>query len=405
MAIISGIIVFSGIILILVAFLTLAERYLVNTGNVTIGINGDPEKAVSVPAGSSLLATLANEKIFVPSACGGGGTCAQCKCVIAEGGGDILPTEIGHLSRAEQKEGVRLACQVKVKNDMEIEVEPEIFDIQTFKATVVSNENVATFIKAPILQLEEGVNIDFKAGGYIQIRVPKEHIKFSDFDIDQEYRGDWEKFNLFKLETKIDEEVERAYSMANHPAEGNRLMFTIRIATPPPGRNVPPGLCSSYVFSWKPGDVVELSGPYGEFFINDSDAEMVYIGGGAGMAPMRSHLFHLFHTMKTNRKVSFWYGARSMRENFFEEDFEQIEKEFPNFSYHLALSDPLPEDNWEGPTGFIHSVVLEEYLKNHEDPTEIEYYICGPPLMISAVTNMLDDLGVDPENIRFDDFG
>jgi Na+-transporting NADH:ubiquinone oxidoreductase subunit F len=401
---IIGTLIFTFIILLLVAFLAIAEKYLVNSGAVTIGINGDADKGVQVAAGSTLLSTLADHKIFIPSACGGGGTCAQCKCVVTSGGGDILPTEIGHLSRSEQKEGVRLSCQVKVKSDMEIEVPAEIFEIKKFKAKVLENPNVATFIKAPVLELEPGVDLDFKAGGYIQIQVPKLDLKFNEFDIPKEYSEDWEKYKLYDLALKTDEPIERAYSMANHPAEGNRLMFTIRIATPPPGTSHPPGICSSYVFNLKEGDEVELAGPFGEFFINDSDSEMVYVGGGAGMAPMRSHIFDLFHTKKTNRKVSFWYGARSVRENFFVEDFESIQKDFPNFSYNVAMSDPLPEDNWTGPTGFIHQVLLENYLKDHPDPTEIEYYLCGPPMMIDAVTDMLYDLGVESKNIRYDAF-
>lgn len=395
--------VFTLVIMGLTVALMIAAKKLVPQGNVKITIND--EKVVEAPAGGTLLGTLANEKIFLPSACGGGGTCAMCKCQVLDGGGNILPTEKTHINHREERQGMRLACQVKVRGDMKIKVPDEIFSIKRYTGTVVSNENVATFIKATNLSIDDGEVLKFKAGGYIQIEVPPGTYRAKDFDIPEEYRADWDKYNLWDLEVTVDEPVFRAYSMANHPAEGNKVMTTIRYATPPPGKpGIPPGKCSSYVFSLKPGDKVTFSGPYGEFFIKDTNREMVYIGGGAGMAPMRSHIFHLFHTLKTDRKVSFFYGARSLRENFYEEDFREIEKNFPNFKYTLALSDPLPEDNWTGPVGFIHKVAFETYLKDHEDPTEIEYYLCGPPLMIDAVINMLHELGVEDEMIAYDKF-
>lgn len=398
--------VFAGVILLLVVLLMVARRQLVPQGNVTITINDDPNKAIQVSPGQTLLSALASERIFIPSACGGGGTCAMCKCQVVDGGGDILPTETGHIKLAERKENWRLACQVKVKQDMKIEVPEEIFGIQKWECEVVSNDNVATFIKEFVVKLPEGETLDFESGGYIQIDVPKYRTPFKDFDIGEEYREDWDNFDLWKYEGSNSEDgVFRAYSMANHPAEGNIVMLNIRIATPPRGMDVPPGVCSSYIFGLKPGDKVVVSGPYGEFHIQDTDREMVYIGGGAGMAPLRSHLFHLFHTLKTGRRVSYWYGARSLREMFYWEDFKKIEEEFPNFTFHLALSNALPEDNWEGPTGFIHQVLHDDYLSKHDAPEDIEYYMCGPPLMIAAVNNMLDELGVPPEMIRFDDFG
>jgi Na+-transporting NADH:ubiquinone oxidoreductase subunit F len=397
--------IFTGTIVILVMLLGVAKSKLVASGPVRILINEDEEKSPTVQAGGTLLGALADEKIFLPSACGGGGTCAMCKCQILEGGGDILPTEVGHLTRVEQKTHWRLACQVKVKNDMKIHVPEEIFSIKKFVCTVRSNENVATFIKEFDLEIDDGQTLDFQAGGYIQIDIPPYEVSYRDFDIPEEYRGDWDKFDLWRYTARNDEEIFRAYSMANHPAEGNRVMLNVRIASPPPGLEVPPGIASSYIFGRKPGDKVVVSGPYGEFFIKDTKREMIYIGGGAGMAPMRSHLFHLFHTLKTrDRKVSFFYGARSLREAFYGEEFEAIEKEFDNFKYTLALSEPLPEDEWTGHVGFIHQVVLETYLRDHPDPGEVEYYLCGPPMMISAVQRMLDELGVDPEMIAFDAF-
>lgn len=398
-----SVIVFTAVILGLTLALMLAAKKLVAQGNIKIVIND--EKSIEVPAGSTLLTTLANEKIFIPSACGGGGTCAMCKCQVFEGGGDILPTELAHVSRREAKDGVRLACQVKVRGDMKIAVPDEIFSIKRYTGTITSNDNVATFIKATNATIDGGEVLNFKAGGYIQIEVPVGEYPAKSFDIPEKFRDDWDKFKMWDLTCVVDEPVFRAYSMANHPAEGNKIMTTIRYANPPPGSvGIPPGKCSSYIFTLKPGDKITFSGPYGEFFIKDTKREMVYIGGGAGMAPMRSHLFHLFHTLKTDRKVSFFYGARSLRENFYMQDFLDIEEKFPNFKYTLALSSPLPEDNWTGPTGFIHQVALETYLQDHEDPTEIEYYLCGPPMMIDAVITMLHELGVEDDMIAFDKF-
>lgn len=404
--IIVSTIVFTGVILLLVSLLALVEAKFVKKGACKIFVNDDPNP-ISVSAGGNLLRTLSETKIFLPSACGGGGTCAMCKCQVLEGGGSILPTETGQLTRAQQKEHYRLACQVKVRNDMKIRIPDEVFHIKKFDCTVRSNRNVATFIKEFVLELPPGETLHFQAGGYIQIDIPPYQVNFKDFAIEEKFRGDWDKYHLWDLKSKNDEAIFRAYSMANHPAEGNIVMLNIRIATPPPrDMTLPPGKASSYIFNLKPGDKATISGPYGEFFIKDTKREMIYIGGGAGMAPMRSHLFHLFHTLKTrDRKVSFWYGARSCREMFYTEDFNNIEKEFSNFSYHVALSEPMPEDNWTGPKGFIHQVVLENYLKNHEEPEEIEYYLCGPPMMIAAVQKMLDSLGVPPEMIAFDSFG
>ena len=400
--------VFSGLVLMLVLILNFAESKLLPQGDVTIEINGDSEKNITTRPGSTLLSVLAGQSVFLPSACGGGGTCAMCECQVMEGGGEILPTETGHISRSMAKENWRLACQVKIKDNMKIQVPDEIFSIQKWEATVESNNNVATFIKELVLNLPEGENLKFQAGGYIQIDIPEYHnLSFSDFEIEDEYHPDWDQYKIWDLVANNDEPVFRAYSMANHPAEGNRVMLNVRIATPPPSlwNEAPPGLASSYIFNLKPGDKVTISGPYGEFFIKDTEREMVYIGGGAGMAPMRSHLFHLFQTLKTGRKVSFWYGARSVREMFYDEHFKEIENKFPNFSYNVALSEPMEEDNWSGHTGFIHQVLHDEYLKNHEDPTEIEYYMCGPPPMINACDGMLDSLGVDKEMIAYDSFG
>jgi len=400
--------VFTGVILVLVLILNFAESKLLPQGNVNILINDEPDKAIVTRPGSTLLSVLANETIYLPSACGGGGTCAMCKCQVLEGGGDILPTEVGHVSRSEAKDNWRLACQVKVKENMKIHVPDEIFSIRKWECTVKSNENVATFIKELVLDLPEGESLNFQAGGYIQIDIPEyRNLLFKDFDVEDEYHPDWDKYKIWNLVANNDEPLFRAFSMANHPAEGNRIMLNVRIATPPPPlwNDVPPGLATSYIFNLKTGDKVTISGPYGDFFIKETDREMVYIGGGAGMAPMRSHLFHLFQTLKTGRKVSFWYGARSLREMFYDDQFKEIEKQFPNFSYNVALSDAMEDDNWMGATGFIHQVLHDEYLSKHEDPTELEYYLCGPPPMISAVEGMLDNLGVEPEMIAFDSFG
>ena len=397
--------VFAGVILVLVALLTVARSQLVASGEVTIMVNG--ERALRVEPGSSLMSTLASQKLFIPSACGGGGTCGQCVCKVTSGGGEVLATETGILSLRERKDGMRLGCQVKVKQDMVIEVPEEVFGVKKWECTVRSNENVATFIKELVLDLPKGEILGFQAGGYIQIDIPKyAGLSYTNFEVEDEYRGDWDRFKLWDFVANNPEDCFRAYSMANHPAEGNMVMLNVRIASPPP-RNpgVPPGIASSYIFNMKPGDKVTISGPYGEFFIQDTDREMVYIGGGAGMAPLRAHLFHLFHTLKTGRKVAYWYGARSLREVFYWDHFKDIEERFPNFTFHLALSDALPEDNWDGPTGFIHQVLHENYLKDHEAPEDCEYYMCGPPMMVQAVMGMLDNLGVSKEDIHFDDFG
>ena len=403
-----GVTVVSAIIISLVLLINFAEGKLLPQGDISILINDDSENQVKTRPGSTLLNVLSNQTIFLPSACGGGGTCAMCKCQVLDGGGEILPTETGHISRSEAKDNWRLACQVKVKEDMKIRVPDEIFSIQKWECTVESNTNVATFIKELVLNLPEGENLNFEAGGYIQIDIPEYHgLLFSGFEVEEEYHPDWDKFKIWDLVANNEEPVFRAYSMANHPAEGNRVMLNVRIATPPPPlwNEAPPGLASSYIFNLKPGDKVTVSGPYGEFFIKDTDREMVYIGGGAGMAPMRSHLFHLFNTLKSGRKVSFWYGARSMREMFYDEQFKEIARKFPNFTYNVALSEPMEEDNWTGYTGFIHQVLHDQYLKDHEDPTELEYYMCGPPPMINACDNMLDSLGVEKEMIAYDSFG
>jgi Na+-transporting NADH:ubiquinone oxidoreductase subunit F len=400
--------VFTGVILILVLIINFAENKLLPQGEMTITVNDEEDKKFKVRPGGTLLSALADETIYLPSACGGGGTCAMCKCQVLDGGGGILPTETGHISRNEAKENWRLACQVKVKEDMNIHVPDEIFSIRKWECIVKSNENVATFIKELVLDLPEGENLNFQAGGYIQIDIPEyRNLLFKDFDVEDEYHPDWDKYKIWNLVANNDEPIFRAFSMANHPAEGNRIMLNVRIATPPPPlwNDVPPGLASSYIFNLKPGDKVTISGPYGEFFIKETDREMVYIGGGAGMAPMRSHLFHLFQTLKTGRKVSFWYGARSLREMFYDDHFKDLEDQFPNFNYQVALSDAMEEDNWKGSTGFIHQVLHDEYLSKHEDPTEVEYYMCGPPPMISAVEGMLDSLGVEPEMIAYDSFG
>ena len=395
------------VILSLVFLIYLAEKKLLPDGDVQILINDDKDKSPIVKPGSTLLSALSSQNIFIPSACGGGGTCAMCKCQILEGGGDILPTEVSHFSRSEVKDNWRLSCQVKVKNDMKIQIPDEFFNVKKWVCTVLSNHNVATFIKELVLKLPEGENLNFKAGGYIQIEYPKFNLIYDQMDIEKEYHEDWDKFNLWGLKLDNKEESFKAFSMANHPAEGNIIKLNVRVATPPPPLwdKVPPGVASSYIFNLKPSDKVTISGPYGEFFIKDTNKEKIYIGGGAGMAPLRSHLFHLFHTENTKSKISYWYGARSLREMFYNDEFQDMALKNPNFKYNVALSDALPEDNWKGYTGFIHQVVYDNYLKNHEDPTEVEYYLCGPPLMINAVKQMLHDLGVEPEMIAFDDFG
>ena len=407
MEIVIAVVAFTSVVLVIVGGLLAAEKKLVAQGEVSIEINGDTDGALAVSPGTNLLTAMATSKIFLPSACGGGGTCAMCKCQIFEGGGDLLPTEAGHINRKEAKDNWRLACQVKVKEDMKIGIPDEIFGIKKFRCLVRSNENVATFIKELVLEIQDGETLDFEAGGYIQIDIPEySNLSYKSFDVEDEYREDWDKWDLWKYTANNDEDCFRAYSMANHPAEGQIVMLNVRIATPPPGKDdVPPGIASSYIFDLKPGDEVYVSGPYGEFFQQKTQREMCFIGGGAGMAPMRSHLFDLFHTQKTDRKVSFWYGARSRREMFYDEQFKDIEKDFPNFKYHVALSNALPEDDWEGYEGFIHQVLQDNYLMKHDAPEDIEYYLCGPPMMNEAVFRMLDEMGVDDEMIRFDDFG
>lgn len=421
--------VFLVVVLILVSVLLFAKSKLSPSGPVKINVNS--EKDLVVESGDTLLTTLSNNKLFLPSACGGGGTCAMCKCQVMSGGGEILPTEAPYFTRKEIQENWRLSCQVKVKQDMDIVIPEEVFGIKKWECEVVSNYNVASFIKEFVVRLPEGENLDFEAGGYIQIDVPVCTVDFKDIDITShpelgrdpmDFKSEWDKFGLWKLTMKNDEPIFRAYSMANHPAEGNIIMLNIRIATPPWDRAkndwmaVNPGICSSFVFGCKPGDKVTISGPYGEFFIKDTGAEMLYIGGGAGMAPMRSHLFHLFHTLKTDRKVTYWYGGRSKRELFYLEHFKKIEEQFPNFQFFVALSEPAEEDNWkvkkdihdkegDGFVGFVHQVVIDQYLNHHEAPEDIEFYFCGPPLMNQAVLKMVDDWGVPPENVAFDDFG
>ena len=411
LTILAAVVIFLILTLLLVAILLLAKAKLTPSGELKIRING--EREVITSAGSTLLSSLAANKIFLPSACGGGGSCGMCRCQVEEGGGEILPTEVGFFTRKQIKDHYRLACQVKVKNDLEIKIPQSILGIKKWECEVVSNNNVASFIKEFVVRLPEGETLNFQPGSYIQIDVPKYDIKFADMDIDDKYRDEWDKFKMWGLVCKNDEETYRAYSMANHPAEGNIVMLNIRIATPPFDRNtgtwaagIKPGICSSYIFSRKPGDKVTVSGPYGEFHILNTKREMLYIGGGAGMAPLRSHLLHLFKTLKTtDRKISYWYGARSRREIFYEEDFRAIERDFPNFSFHIALSDPQPEDNWTGYTGFIHQVIYDHYLKDHDAPEDIEYYMCGPGPMANAVKKMLWDLGVPREKLMYDDFG
>jgi Na+-transporting NADH:ubiquinone oxidoreductase subunit F len=400
-----GVAVFTIVVIVLVFLIVGARKFLVPSGNVDIRVND--RKTLNVGVGGKLLNVLADQGIFVSSACGGGGTCAQCKVQVYDGGGDILPTERGHINNREAREGWRLSCQVAVKQNMTIDVPEEALETRKWECTVRSNRNVATFIKELILELPTGEDVNFKSGGFIQIEVPPHELKYSTFDIEKEYHADWDKYNLWRFASKVDEQVYRAYSMANYPGEKGIIMLNVRVATPPPRaeKDVPPGKVSSYIFNLKPGDKCTISGPYGEFFIKETEAEMVYIGGGAGMAPLRSHIYELFKNMETHRKVSYWYGARSMREMFYEDEFEQLAGDNDNFSLHVALSDPLPEDNWTGPTGFIHQVLLDNYLKDHPAPEDCEYYICGPPMMLQAVRKMLDDLGVESENIAYDDFG
>ncbi|MEH6687031.1 MAG: NADH:ubiquinone reductase (Na(+)-transporting) subunit F [Halopseudomonas sabulinigri] len=404
MEIFLGVGMFTAIVLSLVAIILIARSKLVSSGDVTIEVNG--ERTVTVAAGSKLLNTLSANGIFLSSACGGGGTCAQCKCIVESGGGEMLPTEESHFTKREAKEGWRLSCQTPVKQDMKIEVPEEVFGVKKWECTVESNPNVATFIKELTLKLPEGESVDFRAGGYVQLECPPHAVNYKDFDIQPEFRGDWDKFDLWRYTSKVDETVIRAYSMANYPEERGLVKFNIRVASPPPGRDdLPAGQMSSWVFGLTEGDKVTVYGPFGEFFAKDTDAEMVFIGGGAGMAPMRSHIFDQLKRLHSTRKITFWYGARSLREAFYVDEYDTLAAENDNFEWHLALSDPLPEDNWEGPTGFIHNVLLENYLKEHPAPEDCEYYMCGPPMMNASVIKMLQDLGVEPENILLDDFG
>ncbi|MEP0354201.1 MAG: NADH:ubiquinone reductase (Na(+)-transporting) subunit F [Paraglaciecola sp.] len=401
-----GVGMFIAIVLALVFIIMFAKSKLVPEGEVTITINGGAQESITAQPGDKLLGALSNAGIFVSSACGGGGSCGQCRVDIKEGGGEILPTELDHISKKEAKHGCRLSCQVSIKQDMNIELEEEIFGVKKWDCEVISNDNKATFIKELKLQIPNGESVPFKAGGYIQIEAPAHHVKYKDFDVPEEYKGDWNHFGFFDVESKVDDETIRAYSMANYPEEEGIIMLNVRIATPPP-RNLtlPAGKMSSYIWSLKEGDKATISGPFGEFFAKETDAEMVFVGGGAGMAPMRSHIFDQLRRIKSKRKMTFWYGARSLREMFYVEDFDMLQKENDNFTWHVALSDPQPEDNWEGDTGFIHNVLLENYLKNHPAPEDCEFYMCGPPMMNAAVINMLKELGVEDENIMLDDFG
>ncbi|MCT8662226.1 NADH:ubiquinone reductase (Na(+)-transporting) subunit F [Glaesserella parasuis] len=405
---IFGIVVFTALVLMLAVLILVAKSKLVDSGDITISINDDPEKAITLPAGGKLLGALASKGIFVSSACGGGGSCGQCIVKVKTGGGEILPTELSHITKREAKEGYRLACQVNVKSSMEVELPEEIFGVKKWECTVISNDNKATFIKELKLQIPEGEEVPFRAGGYIQIEAPAHTVRYEDYKalIDEEYHEDWNKFNLWRYVSKVDEPIIRAYSMASYPEEKGIIMLNVRIATPPPNNpDVPPGQMSSYIWSLKPGDKVIISGPFGEFFAKDTDAEMVFIGGGAGMAPMRSHIFDQLKRLKSKRKMTFWYGARSKREMFYVEDFDGLQAENDNFKWYVALSDPQLGDNWDGYTGFIHNVLYENYLKDHEAPEDCEYYMCGPPIMNASVIKMLKDLGVEDENILLDDFG
>jgi Na+-transporting NADH:ubiquinone oxidoreductase subunit F len=404
--ILFGVIAFTVMILALVAVLLVAKSRLVASGNVSILINDDADQKLETKSGGTLLSTLAANRIFIPSACGGKGSCGVCKVNVREGGGALLPTEESHVSRGEAREGCRLSCQVKVKQDMKIEIPPEVFSVKQWQCTVRSNDNVATFIKELVLELPAGQAVPFRAGGYIQIECPPHVVNYKDFAVDTQYRDDWDKFNVWRYVSKNAEPVTRAYSMANYPEEQGVIVLNVRIATPPPRQDdIPPGIMSSYIFGLKPGDKVTISGPFGEFYARDTHNEMIFIGGGAGMAPMRSHIFDQFRRLHSKRKVTYWYGARSLREAFYVEDFDAIQKENSNFQWHLALSDPLPEDNWTGKKGFIHQVLYDHYLKDHDAPEDCEYYICGPPMMLDACRKMLADLGVEPENILYDDFG
>lgn len=403
-AIVAGVAMFTVVVMFFVVLILVARAKLVSTGRVRIEINGDTAKSIEVPSGGKLLTTLADAGIYLSSACGGGGTCAQCRCKVLDGGGSMLPTEQGHFTLGEAKAHWRLSCQVAVKQDMKIEVSPEFFGVKQWECTVVSNDNVATFIKELVLAIPDGDSVDFRAGGYVQLEVPPHEVQYKNFAIADKYRGDWEKFGLLNHVSKCDKTTIRAYSMANYPDEKGVIKFNIRIATPPPKSNFPPGVMSSFVFNLKPGDKIKVFGPFGEFFAKDTDAEMVFIGGGAGMAPMRSHLFDQLRRINTKRKITFWYGARSLKEMFYVEDYNMLAAENENFTWHVALSDPQPEDNWTGMTGFIHNVAFQHYLKDHPAPEDCEYYMCGPPMMNAAVIKMLKGLGVEDENIALDEF-
>ncbi|MGL4546264.1 MAG: NADH:ubiquinone reductase (Na(+)-transporting) subunit F [Plesiomonas sp.] len=406
MEIILGVVMFTLILLALVLVILFAKSKLVSSGDITIEINGDPNLTIKTQAGGKLLGALAGNGIFVSSACGGGGSCGQCHAKVLEGGGDVLPTELSHITKRDAAQGCRLACQVNVKENMKIELPEEIFGVKKWECEVISNDNVATFIKELVIAIPEGEEVPFRAGGYIQIEAPAHHIKYADFDVPQEYREDWDKYNLFRYESVVKEPIIRAYSMASYPEEKSIIMLNVRIATPPPSNpDAPPGQMSSFIWSLKKGDKVTISGPFGEFFAKETENEMVFIGGGAGMAPMRSHIFDQLKRLKSKRKMTYWYGARSKREMFYVEDFDMLAAENPNFTWNVALSDPLPDDNWTGYTGFIHNVIYENYLRDHEAPEDCEYYMCGPPMMNAAVIKMLKDLGVEDENILLDDFG
>lgn len=402
--IVAGALMFTVVVMLLVMLILAARAKLVSSGDVKIEINGDPDKSITVAAGGKLLNTLADAGIFLSSACGGGGTCAQCKCQVLDGGGSMLPTEAGHFTMGEAKDNWRLSCQVAVKQDMKIEVDPEFFGVKQWECEVISNHNVATFIKELVLKIPEGESVNFRAGGYVQLEIPQHEVQYKNFDIDEDFREDWEKFGLFDLTSKCNETTIRAYSMANYPEEFGIVKFNIRVATPPPRTNHPPGIMSSYVFNMKPGDKIKVFGPYGEFFAKETDNEMVFIGGGAGMAPMRSHIFDQLLRLNTKRKITFWYGARSKKEMFYVEDFDKLAAEHDNFEWHVALSEPQPEDNWTSYTGFIHNVVHEHYLKDHKAPEDCEYYMCGPPIMNASCIKMLKDLGVEDDNIALDEF-
>ncbi len=405
-AISLGVLIFTIIVMILVAVILVARSWLIPPGEVTLNINDDPDKSLSVNPGDKLLGVLGNHDIFIPSACGGGGTCAQCRVKIKSGGGDILPTETAHINKREAKEGYRLSCQVNVKQDMSLELPAEIFSISKWECQVISNKSCATFIKELVLALPEGADLDFRAGGYIQIDAPPHVAEYKTMEIDEEFRGDWDKYNLWQYRSEVDETIMRAYSMANYPEEKGIIMLNVRVCPPPPAvPDAPPGQMSSFIFNLKPGDKVMVSGPYGEFFAKETDAEMVFVGGGAGMAPMRSHIFDQLKRLESKRKISFWYGARSLREAFYVEEFDELAEKFDNFSWTLVLSDPLPEDNWSGATGFVHQYLYDNYLVDHPAPEDCEYYMCGPPMMNKAAGEMIYNLGVEHENIMFDDFG